>query len=1363
MFYEKNSPRSSKNYYIGLDIGTDSVGYAVTDTDYALMRHKGEPTWGVNLFDEALLCVDRRTFRTARRRIERRKVRLHLLRELFAKEIAKVDPDFYKRIDESALWDEDRTIPHDFVCQPIMKDAPTIHHLIARLMKSADGVDIRDLYRAVAWLIAHRGHFLNPASAEENDISRFTDNSRNYDAFMQSLDEQGIDRPWDVDDKAFCDILSQDLKITEKLKKLSDLTGITKKTADTADEDCDDENVGLRRYGLLNLFAGGKVKISDLIFGDEFSEISESICLKNPDELEERLPKLGTFGDIIRSAQAVYDCASFGRMLGDKKCISDVKIAQYNTHREDLRKLKDLYKKYLSHDEYKEMFKSRGKGYSQYVGNLKPEKKPDKFDFGKEVKKALDMIKDPSDEDACEIASIDDRIEKGTYMPKQVNIENALIPYQLYYVELCEILKNAENVFDFLSEKDNDGLSVSDKIKSIMTFRVPYYVGPTVRGGDHAWIERKAEGKIYPWNFDKMVDHDRSEDRFIERMINKCTYLPSEDVIPKCSLLYSSFEVLNEINNIKIDGCPIEVETKQRLYKDVFERYAAVKYRDIVNFFVNNGNIGVGEKNRISGIDVSIKSSLRSHKDFADLINGRKLSAEDVENIIRRITATNDRRRLEKWLENEYKGLSKDEIEYISSRKYSDFGRLSEKLLNGIEGIYTRTGERGTVIHFMWATNDNLMQILESGNYTFGEEIKKIRESAFANGQKSVDEKLDDMGISNAVKRSIFRTLDIVSDVVKVEKSQPKKIFVEMTRSNGEKGKRTTSRFKELTELLKDQEDVLKELNSLGNESEANKKLQRKSLYLYFRQLCKCMYCGRRMEISELSESYNIDHIYPQSLVKDDSIHNNMVLVCKNENNAKRATPVPHEYQVKMKGLWKEYLENGLINKTKYDRLTRVDPFSPSEKLGFISRQLVETSQSAKAVATLLKERYPDSEIVYVKAGNVSEFRHQYGNIKSSVFRDESGEATYGAIVKSRTASDIHHAHDAYLNIVVGNVFNVRFADWAHKEDNYSLNFDTLFGGTIKDAWSPVEHLGNVDKALATNSVHLTKYQTMQKGGFFDQMPMPVGSDQLVPRKKGLDIKKYGGYNKPSVSFYVLVKYKKGKKYDLTLLPIRLLEVGNFEKDKRATIERIAKSELGEGISELSLPLGDRIIKVNTVFSLDGFNTCIAGKTGAQILLRSLETPFYGKETIEYIKKIENFSKKLKSDNAYASDSFDGLSPDGNCRLFDELSAKINGAHFQKMPGGKLSIASKEGKEKFEKLDLKAQIDALENMILYLKTNRSGGCKFDGKSEGILIMSANISNWLKRYHDIRIIDRSASGLFETRSENLADLLAGGRS
>ena len=81
----------NEKYYVGLDIGTDSVGYAVTNESYSLCKFKGEPMWGVTLFDEAQLAVDRRNFRVARRRLDRRQQRVRLLQELFAKEIAKED------------------------------------------------------------------------------------------------------------------------------------------------------------------------------------------------------------------------------------------------------------------------------------------------------------------------------------------------------------------------------------------------------------------------------------------------------------------------------------------------------------------------------------------------------------------------------------------------------------------------------------------------------------------------------------------------------------------------------------------------------------------------------------------------------------------------------------------------------------------------------------------------------------------------------------------------------------------------------------------------------------------------------------------------------------------------------------------------------------------------------------------------------------------------------------------------------------------------------------------------------------------------------------------------------------------------
>ena len=176
---------------------------------------------------------------------------------------------------------------------------------------------------------------------------------------------------------------------------------------------------------------------------------------------------------------------------------------------------------------------------------------------------------------------------------------------------------------------------------------------------------------------------------------------------------------------------------------------------------------------------------------------------------------------------------------------------------------------------------------------------------------------------------------------------------------------------------------------------------------------------------------YDIDHIYPQSKVKDDSLFNNKVLV-KSELNHQKGDryPVPEGIRKNMSGMWKKLLDGGLITEEKYRRLTRKTGFTDDEAWGFINRQMVETRQSTKAVATLLKEYYPDTEIVYVKAGLVSEFRHEKKLWKAILpeeerYLDDSQiEPWKTELWKSRTVNDLHHAKDAYLNIVAGNVYH---------------------------------------------------------------------------------------------------------------------------------------------------------------------------------------------------------------------------------------------------------------------------------------------------------------------------------------------------
>ena len=91
-----------------LDIGTNSVGWAVTDLDYNILNFNRKAMWGVRLFEEGKTAATRRVFRSSRRRLARRKQRLNLLKDIFKPEIDKVDPKFFERMSESFFHKEDK-------------------------------------------------------------------------------------------------------------------------------------------------------------------------------------------------------------------------------------------------------------------------------------------------------------------------------------------------------------------------------------------------------------------------------------------------------------------------------------------------------------------------------------------------------------------------------------------------------------------------------------------------------------------------------------------------------------------------------------------------------------------------------------------------------------------------------------------------------------------------------------------------------------------------------------------------------------------------------------------------------------------------------------------------------------------------------------------------------------------------------------------------------------------------------------------------------------------------------------------------------------------------------------------------------
>lgn len=134
-------------YSIGLDIGTNSVGWAVITDNYKVpskkMKVLGNTSkkyikknlLGVLLFDSGITAEGRRLKRTARRRYTRRRNRILYLQEIFSTEMATLDDAFFQRLDDSFLVPDDKCDSKYPVFGNLVEEKayhdefPTIYHL----------------------------------------------------------------------------------------------------------------------------------------------------------------------------------------------------------------------------------------------------------------------------------------------------------------------------------------------------------------------------------------------------------------------------------------------------------------------------------------------------------------------------------------------------------------------------------------------------------------------------------------------------------------------------------------------------------------------------------------------------------------------------------------------------------------------------------------------------------------------------------------------------------------------------------------------------------------------------------------------------------------------------------------------------------------------------------------------------------------------------------------------------------------------------------------------------------------------------------------------------------------------------------
>ena len=1310
------------NYYLGLDVGTNSIGWAATDKDYNVLKFKGNAMWGIRLFDEAQGAEGRRTSRTARRRLNRRKQRLRILELLFAEEIAKKDPAFFVRLHESDLWFEDKSedgkysLFNDkyFTDKDYHLRYPTIYHLRAELLNSTEEHDIRLVFLAIHSIMKSRGHFLYADSGNDGEVLTVSAALRNLSSYLSSE----YDISYEPEDyAAFCSTLSAvNIGVTNKKKLL--------RAALNAEQD----NNGLSLNAITDMLAGATVKFSDLYCDEELKSAEiKSFCLKNSidDSFDQLSEILGDRIEVLLQLKTVFDAARLSGMLGNHKYISEAKVELYDKNYKDLR----LFKKYIREavpEQYKHIFSEKKTGLNNYAAYSGYKTRSGEYTCSIEdfCKFLLSAVPEPVEAEA-DIKRIFSEIKEHTFLTKLKGTENGVIPYQLHKRELTGILNNASAYLPFLNEKDCDGISVKDKVIKTFEFRIPYYVGPLNSKSPNYWAVRFAGAeneKIYPWNFEKVIDTASSAEGFINNLIGRCTYT-GERVLPKDSLLYSEFSLLNEINPLRVNGQPLPHDVKQKLITDLFyESRKKVSKKSISEYLRANGY--TKKTDEISGIDDTVKTTMKSYHDFKYILN-KTGDRQLVETIIRGVLVFGeDKKMLRRWLKANTHGLNEQDFAYICRLKYSDWGRLSEVFLMGIYSV-DEFGEAKTIMDCLRETDCNLMQLLSS-NYSFAEEAEKYRNELFGNGQ-SLSEKLDSMYVAPAVRRSLRQTLRIVDEIVDARKSVPEKIFIEMARGSAQemKNKRTESRKDKLIDLYKAcHEDSSELFKRLENEDE--NRLRSDKLYLYYTQMGKCMYSGDDIDFESLlaGELYDIDHIFPRSKVKDNSLDNRVLV--KNILNREKTNiyPIDEAIRSKMRPTWETLKKQKLISDTKFERLVRSYPLTDKELSDFVARQLVETQQSTKALATLLKDMYGDkTRIVYSKAGNVSDFRQQFD------------------LVKCREVNDLHHAKDAYLNIVVGNVYCTKFTDrfFANiRSENYSLN--KVFEFNVPGAWDKDNTIKIVKRYMVKNNILFTRMPHEVKGQIFDLQIMPAGKGQLE-KKRGLDIDRYGGYNKITGAYYCLVEHTVKKKRIRTIEPVFLYAKDFYERSPEAYCQAVHGLEAPKIIAKK--------IGFDSLLELNGQRFTISGRTGNKLIFINTYQLVVGEEWERYIKNLQKYSDRCAARKAELPvTDFDGISAEKNEELYslfvNKCSAKAYCSFLSNMKAD-----MEENCEKFCKMSIMKQTNILLEALKAFKcgkqnTDFSELC--GKKTVGRIAKSNNISTLETAY----LINQSVTGLYETK-------------
>lgn len=686
----------------------------------------------------------------------------------------------------------------------------------------------------------------------------------------------------------------------------------------------------------------------------------------------------------------------------------------------------------------------------------------DKLDHFDEVARDIH-----SDEYKNEVKNIKDHSSNGKHLRVVRNLENGY-PNGLYVKEARAILRKQQ---EFYPEISDDFIEVCE---SIISARIPYYIGPLNNDAKNAWVSKSGKIKYsYAYSMKQTdkpapVDEYDSIKKWKERMISHCTYLPEEYALPKGSFIAETFSILNELNILRAEDengntYYLTYEDKVKILDTLFMSGKEVKYSDVRDL-LHLKNFGTRKQ---SNDNRKFNNKYTLYPRICKLIPSLKLDSvidifsenekvKEIEEIILSINLYNEEKTKLDYFAKKY---SEEVAKPLSKLTSNSFYSYSEEFV-----LHQPMNERGDSMMSLlfednnrFYTNEQMTLISkavdEDGNpldFSANRYEKILEEN---DGKLNVDLLLKDgsplIPISRPVIRGLNEAMKMYTELVKVY-GVPKRVVIETARDLkdhsiiGTQSEKHFDQTKKLYDYLVEQFGGEKNFAKKSNveeweqiESYVNK--NKVKIELYLRQNGVDLLTGEKININEL-EKYEVDHILPRGF-GDDSLDDKMLI--SKLANAKKANRLPLQFiesgeqignHVVTSSEFIRRVENlydmKLISQKKRDRLLLEND---KDLEAFINQNLVDTRYIIREFMSILnaynKHHHYDTHVVSLRAAYTSLYRKTFN------FDKERG---YG---------QQHHAHDAALIVVADKTLSTYYP---HYDERNHRN-DSGFSKTYKD------------------------------------------------------------------------------------------------------------------------------------------------------------------------------------------------------------------------------------------------------------------------------------------------------------------------